>query len=261
LFLIATRWLYRLSQSPQRERLWLKGALLFQLWFDVPHRPTRDADFLGIGPADAEELCEAVQAICTVEADDGMRFDPGTVRVEEIREAARYAGLRVRLTGTLGRARCTLQLDVGYGDAVTPGVEEVEYPTLLDDVPAPRIHVYLRASVFAEKLEAIASLGLANSRMKDYFDLRALVQEGALDNAVLGDAIAATFARRGTPLPEELPVGLTGEFAQDAARRAQWQAFLGKNGLAGPSLDRVVTEVGEFVMEPLRHARPGRKRR
>ena len=255
------RWLYRLSQSPQRERLWLKGALLFQLWFDVPHRPTRDADFLGIGPADAEELREAVQAICTVQADDGMRFDPGTVRVEEIREAARYAGLRVRLTGTLGRARCTLQLDVGYGDAVTPGVEEVEYPTLLDDVPAPRIHVYLRASVFAEKLEAIASLGLANSRMKDYFDLRALVQEGALDNAVLGDAIAATFARRGTPLPEELPVGLTGEFAQDAARRAQWQAFLGKNGLAGPSLARVVTEVGEFVMEPLRHARAGRKRR
>jgi len=255
------RWLYRLSQSPQRERLWLKGALLFQLWFDVPHRPTRDADFQGIGPADAEELREAVQAICTVEADDGMRFDPGTVRVEEIREAARYAGLRVRLTGTLGRARCTLQLDVGYGDAVTPGVEEVEYPTLLDDVPAPRIHVYPRTSVFAEKLEAIASLGLANSRMKDYFDLRALVQEGALDNAVLGDAIAATFARRGTPLPEELPVGLTGEFAQDAARRAQWQAFLGKNGLAGPSLARVVTEVGEFVMEPLRHARAGRKRR
>jgi len=164
------RWLYRLSQSPQRERLWLKGALLFQLWFDVPHRPTRDADFLGIGPADAEELREAVQAICTVQADDGMRFDPGTVRVEEIREAARYAGLR-------------------------------------------------------------------------------------------GAAIAATFARRGTPLPEELPVGLTGEFAQDAARRAQWQAFLGKNGLAGPSLARVVTEVGEFVMEPLRHARAGRKRR
>lgn len=255
------RWLYRLSQSPQRDRLWLKGALLFQLWFDVPHRPTRDADFLGIGPADAGELREAVLAVCNIEADDGMRFNPGTVRVEEIREAARYAGLRVRLVGTLGKARCTLQLDVGYGDAVTPGVEEVEYPTMLDDVPTPRLLVYPRASVFAEKLEAIASLGLVNTRMKDYFDLRALALEGALDTAVLGDAIAATFARRGTPIPEDLPSGLTGEFAQDAAKRAQWQAFLGKNGLAGAPLDGVVAELGEFVTEPLRHARARWKRR
>jgi nucleotidyltransferase AbiEii toxin of type IV toxin-antitoxin system len=102
---------------------------------------------------------------------------------------------------------------------------------------------------------------MANTRMKDYFDLRALALEGALDTAVLGDAIAATFARRGTPLPEGLPLGLTGEFARDAAKRAQWQAFLGKNGLAAPPLDRVVTEVGEFVTEPLRHARVRRKRR
>jgi hypothetical protein len=133
----------------------------------------------------------------------------------------------------------------GYGDAVIPGVEEVEYPTMLDDVPTPRLLAYPRASVFPEKLEAIASLGLANTRMKDYFDLPALAREGTLDTAVLGDAIAATFARRGTPLPEGLPFGLTGKFAQDAAKRAQWQAFLDKNGLAGPPLDRVVTEVGE----------------
>jgi predicted nucleotidyltransferase component of viral defense system len=254
------RWLYRLSQSTQRERLWLKGALLFQLWFDVPHRPTRDADFLGIGPADALELSKTVRAICSIDADDGVRFDLDSVRVEEVRETARYAGLRVRLVGTLGKARCTVQLDVGYGDAVTPGAEDVEYPTLLDDVPAPRLHVYPRASVFAEKLEAIASLGLANSRMKDYFDLRALVQEGALDTAIVAEAIAATFARRGSPLPEALPTGLTGEFALDAAKRAQWQAFLNKNGLAAPSLEVVVAEVGQFVMEPLRQARMRRAR-
>jgi hypothetical protein len=127
-------------------------------------------------------------------------------------------------------------------------------------VAAPRLHVYPRESVFAEKLEAIASFGLANSRMKDYFDLRALVQEGALDIAVLGEAIAATFARRGTPLPDALPVGLTEDFAQDAAKRAQWQAFLVKNELVAPSLELVVVEVGKFVMEPLRQARVRRAR-
>lgn len=121
-----------------------------------------------------------------------------SVTVKEIREDDRYGGLRVRLQGRLGNARCAMQLDVGYGDAVTPGPDEAVYPALLDDVPPPRLRVYPRATVVAEKLEAIVSLGMANSRMKDYFDLRALAHERALSVPVLGEAIAATFARRRT---------------------------------------------------------------
>lgn len=180
------RFLYRLSIGPEREAFWLKGALLFDLWFDVPHRPTRDADFLGFGPADAEALANTIREICGVAADDGMEFDPASITIEEIREDAHYGGLRVRLVSRLGNARCTVQLDVGYGDAVTPGPEEAIYPTLLDDQPPPRLRVYPRAAVAAEKLEAIVSLGMANSRMKDYFDLRALALEGVLDARLLG---------------------------------------------------------------------------
>lgn len=249
------RFLYRLSISELRERFWLKGALLFDLWFDVPHRPTRDADFLGLGPQDAEALGVAVRTICNIQADDGMVFEAGSIAIEEIREDTRYGGLRVRLVGLLGKARSTLQLDVGYGDAVTPGPEEIDYPVLLEDQPAPRLRAYPRASVAAEKLEAIVSIGMANSRMKDYFDLRALAREGVLDAAVLADAVAATFARRGTALPSEMPLGLSDEFAQDASKRAQWKAFLGKNRLDAPELAHVVAEVRHFVADPLRRAR------
>jgi hypothetical protein len=249
------RFLYRLSLVPAREAYWLKGAILFDLWFDVPHRPTRDADFLGLGPMDTEALAGTIREICGVAVDDGMEYDPASITIEEIREDARYGGLRVRLLGRLGNARCTVQLDVGYGDAVTPGPEEAVYPTLLDDQPPPRLRVYPRAAVVAEKMEAIVSLGMANSRMKDYFDLRALAREGALDARLLGDAIAATFQRRGTDVPVEVPLGLSDEFARDAAKRAQWKAFLGKNRLDAPTLEEVIEEVRRFVAEPLELAR------
>lgn len=249
------RFLYRLSQVPAREAYWLKGAMLFDLWFDVPHRPTRDADFLGFGPMDTEALASTIRDICGVVVDDGMAYDPDSITVDEIREEARYGGLRVRLLGLLGNARCVVQLDVGYGDAVMPGPEEAVYPTLLDDQPPPRLRVYPRAAVVAEKLEAIVSLGMANSRMKDYFDLRALAREGALDARQLANAIAATFQRRGTDVPVDVPLGLSDEFARDAAKRAQWKAFLSKNRLEAPTLDEVVEEVRRFVAEPLALAR------
>jgi hypothetical protein len=249
------RFLYRLSISELRERFWLKGALLFDLWFGVPHRPTRDADFLGFGPQDAAVLGDTVRTICNIQADDGMVFDAGSIAIEEIREDTRYGGLRARLVGLLGKARSTVQLDVGYGDAVTPGPEEVDYPVLLDDQPAPRLRAYPRATVAAEKLEAIVSIGMTNSRMKDYFDLRALAREGVLDAAALAAAVAATFARRGTAFPNELPLGLSDEFAKDATRLAQWKAFLGKNRLDAPELAQVVAEVRDFVADPLRLAR------
>jgi predicted nucleotidyltransferase component of viral defense system len=249
------RFLYRLSVLPAREVFWLKGAMLFTLWFDAPHRPTRDADFLGFGVMDAQALAQTMSEVCGVAASDGMVFMASTVVIEEIREEARYGGLRVRLVGTLGNARIALQLDVGYGDVVTPGPEDAVYPTLLADQPAPNLRVYPRAAVVAEKLEAIASLGMANSRMKDYFDLYALAQESALSIRALADAIAATFARRQTQLPSAVPLGLSDEFALDASKLAQWKAFLSKNRLAAPALEQVVAELRYFLAEPLAMAR------
>ena len=249
------RFLYRLSTLPAGNNFCLKGALLFDLWFAVPHRPTHDADLLGFGSSDAEALTKTVREACGVQADDGMLFDATTVKVEEIREEARYDGLRARLVGTLGKARSTVQLDVGYGDAVTPCPEDAMYPAMLEDMPPLRLKVYPRATVVAEKLEAIVSLGMTNSRMKDFFDLRALAREGALDPGRLGEAIAATFRRRGTSLPQLLPLGLSDEFWQNATKQTQWKGFIAKNRLESVALEDVVKEVREFLALPLAQAR------
>ena len=241
------RLLYRLSISPHREQFLLKGALLFALWFDQPHRPTRDADLLGFGPPDPERLAALAAELCAIEADDGLRFDVGSMAVEPIREEAAYEGLRIRLLAFLGDARCHVQWDVGFGDAVTPAPADVDYPVLLEGMPAPRLRVYSRETVFAEKLEAIATLGIANSRMKDYFDLLALLHEGAMDKPVLTQAIRATFQRRATVLPDGVPFGLTDAFASDAQKQTQWTAFLRRNRLVAPDLKTVVDELRTFV--------------
>jgi hypothetical protein len=253
------RWLYRLSISQARGEFMLKGALLFDLWFDVPHRPTRDADFLGFGPADAKRLTRTVQMVCRLRADDGMQFDPDSVNTTEIRKEANYDGLRVKFIGTLGRARCPMQLDIGYGDAVTPGPEEADYPILLDDFPAPRLRVYPRETVVAEKLEAIIKLGMVNSRTKDYFDLWVLLRSSAFDTVVLGRAIASTCMRRNTDLPAATPLGLSNEFAQNAAKRRQWSAFLRKNALHAPALENVVEALRDGLAEVLVQARSYRQ--
>lgn len=249
------RWLYRLSESDLCEQFCLKGAQLFLIWLGDLPRPTRDADFLARGSWTPDTLRAAVQAVCGIDADDGVSFDGASVTVQEIREEASYGGLRARCQGRLGNARLTVQLDFGFGDVVTPEAQVAEYPTVLTDLPAPHLRIYPRETAFAEKLEAMAHYGMANSRMKDYFDLFTLVEEGALDSGTLATAIAATFTRRRTSLPDGLPVGLTAEFASDPAKRTQWRAFLGKSGLGAPSLDDVVERIAGFSSAPLAAAR------
>ncbi|MBW8311217.1 MAG: nucleotidyl transferase AbiEii/AbiGii toxin family protein [Rhizobium sp.] len=241
------RLLYRLSISRHRDDFLLKGAMLFRHWFDQEHRPTRDADFLGFGSPDPARIEAIIRELCAIEVDDGLVFDLSDLDVTEIRETARYDGLRVNLRARLGTATCLVQWDIGFGDAVTPGPEDAELPTLLEDLPAPSLRIYPRETVFAEKLEAIVVLGIANSRMKDYFDLLSLAREGRLDRGVLSNAVSATFERRNTPMPPSLPVGLTAEFASDSAKQGQWRAFLKRGRLGAPGLVEVVAELAGVV--------------
>lgn len=241
------RLIYRISISPYRDQFLLKGALLFDLWFDVPHRPTRDVDFLGYGPADIPHLEGVFRELCAIDANDGIEFQAKTVKAAEIRKEANYAGVRVTLIGVLAGAKCSVQADIGFGDAVVPGPEEVTYPVLLDGNPAPQLRAYPRYTVVAEKLEASVSLGMLNSRMKDYFDLWVLVTYAEFDNAILRKAIQATFERRSTPLPAKLPIGLSDEFANDGQKNKQWLAFLHKNGIAPKPLAEIVTDLRNFL--------------
>lgn len=235
------RFLYRLGQSAHAEYFVLKGAMLFNLWYAMPHRATRDVDLLGFGPSDLGAIAQAFREIVNVVAQDGIVFDATSVRVEEIRKNAGYAGARVIVSAELARARCKTQIDVGFGDAVTPGPVDAVYPVLLADFAPPRVRTYPVYTVVAEKLHAMVLLGMTNSRLKDYLDLSVVLEREALDPTTLAAAIAATFTRRGTALPTELPIGLSDEFANDQSRQALWAALLKKNALPAVPLTSVVT--------------------
>lgn len=243
------RILYRLTQSKYADRFLLKGALLFTLWYDMPHRATRDADLLGFGASDLESVAQVFREIAAIAVDDGIVFDPTSVTVEEIRKEAGYGGVRVVIVGELAKARCKTQIDIGFGDAVTPGPVDSVYPVLLNDLPAPQLRAYPIYTVVAEKFHAIALLGMTNSRVKDYFDLSVLLERETLDADLLTQAIRATFERRGMAVPTELPVGLTDEFAHDASRQALWQSFVKKNELDPEPLAAIVGRL-RLALEP-----------
>jgi predicted nucleotidyltransferase component of viral defense system len=243
------RLLDRLSRSEHARRFVLKGALLFALWTGEFQRPTRDLDLLGFGDSSAEGLGDVFRSLCSPRpADDGLVFSAETVSVEPIREDQVYGGQRVKLEARLGRARINLQVDVGFGDVITPKAEAVEYPTLLG-MESPRLRAYPRETVVAEKLEAMVKLGMANSRMKDFFDLAILARSFAFSGPVLRDAIAATFRRRETAIPAELPIALGDAFAKDGGKLTQWKAFVSRNGLEGKvgDLGQVVAELARFL--------------
>lgn len=245
------RLLYRLSASPHKDNFLLKGALLFDLWFDVPLRPTRDIDLLGFGLAEEPLVLRLFQEVCEIGCDDGISFDSSTVQASEIRKDANYAGIRITLLGHIENARCPVQVDIGYGDAVTPAPELADYPVMLEDMPVPKLRVYPKYTVVAEKFEAIVSLGMANSRMKDYFDLWVILNSSELEQPLLAEAIQATFARRGTPLLETIPTGLSEAFALDSQKTTQWSAFVRKNKLEAPELASVVALLKSHFLQLL----------
>jgi predicted nucleotidyltransferase component of viral defense system len=218
------RLLYRLSISGHAERFVLKGAILLTTWFDDPARPTRDLDLLGFGDPDPEAMHATFREILSIDVDDGALFNAEALRVDRIREALDYGGVRLRSVADVGGARVPVAIDVGFGDALEPGAERLDYPTLLDQ-PAPKLRAYARETVIAEKFQAIVALGRANSRMKDFYDIWLLATSFPFDDDRLVRAIKATFERRETEIPGEVPDGLTRDFGADPAKIQQWEAF------------------------------------
>jgi len=250
------RLLYRLSRSRHREQFILKGAMLFAVWDSAIHRATRDLDLLGFGQPTLERLAGIFRELCGVEVEaDGVDFDPRSVTCEDIRAQDEYAGIRVKLRATLGKAVVPLQVDVGFGDALPVAPDEITFPVLLG-MSAPKLRAYARETVVAEKLEAIVKLGMLNSRFKDYFDLQYLGQKFPFQGDLLVKSIAATFERRGTPIPAGLPAGLTPTFSSDPAKIRGWQAFWLKTGLKDecPSLANVIQILVKFLERPLEAA-------
>jgi predicted nucleotidyltransferase component of viral defense system len=251
------RLLYRLSRSRHAERFILKGALLLLAWFGETVRPTRDADLLGFGDVSEEALQAEFAEICGIEVEpDGLTFDASSIRVDAIRPEDDYGGRRVTLFGHLGPARLRVQVDVGIGDSVSPEPEWLDFPSLLD-LPRPRLRAYRPDTAIAEKVHAMVVLGAKNSRMRDFFDVHVLAMRGSFDGDVLTRAIRATFDRRSTKIPAELPVALTPPFADVEGKRAQWSAFLTRihPSVAAEELEDVIRTIARFVGPALSAAR------
>ncbi len=224
------RFLYRLGISSYADSFILKGASLFLVWTGQNYRVTRDLDLLGSGKSDEENLVKVFRSIVTLrpDKDDGIVFMADSLKIERIREEEVYEGARITLTGLLCRARIPVQIDIGFGDTITPGPEPVDYPTLLSG-DVPKIRAYPRCTLVAEKLEAIVKLGFANSRMKDFYDIWLLARLYEFDGKILGQAIANTFARRETSVPAGIPVAFTPSFFADSQKMVQWNAFIRKS--------------------------------
>ncbi|MEY3235609.1 MAG: hypothetical protein RL230_2880 [Pseudomonadota bacterium] len=247
------RLLFRLGQSAHADRFVLKGAMLMMSWFDDPHRATRDLDLLGFGDPSEDAMLGTFRDILSQEAEDGVIFVTDTLRAGRIREELDYGGFRLRAIASVGGAQINLTIDIGFGDALDPGAAMVDYPVMLD-FPAPRLRAYARETVIAEKFQAMVVLGRANSRMKDFYDIWILGRAFSFNEARLAQAIAATFARRKTAIPTELPDALTPAFAADEQKQQQWRAFVKDVAVDPGALELVLEELAGFLMPPARLA-------
>jgi hypothetical protein len=233
--------------------------MLFALWNGQIHRPTVDLDLAGRGDGSLERLAGMFKGLCRLPVpDDGLVLDSESVVVETIRGLQRYQGTRVRLMAHLSTARIPLQIDIGYGDAVTPAPIMADFPTLLGH-PAPRLRVYPQETVIAEKFQAMVFLGMANTRMKDFYDLWLLATSFGFQGAKLSRALRATFDRRLTPVPERPPIALTSEFFEDRSKVKAWSGFLRKSGLLQEpvSLAEVCPLLESFLLPPSQGAAAG----
>ena len=249
---VLERLLYRLSTTAHRDRFVLKGAMLMTAWFDNPVRPTRDLDLLGFGSPEADAMRDVFREICAVVADDGVVLDPAALTVSRMREDQDYSGLRIKTFARVDGAQVRVVVDVGFGDAVE--AEDLVLPVLLD-LPAPKLRAYPRETVVAEKFHAMVLLGRANTRMKDFYDIWVLSRAYEFEGDALARAIRATFERRKTAVPTALPDALTADFATDATKQRQWEAFIAGIETKPGTLLEVIEALAAFLMPHAEQAR------
>lgn len=238
------RLLYRLSRSAYQKSFMLKGASLFAIWVGEPHRPTKDMDLLGFGKNDIETLENIFREVCAIDGEDGVVFLTESIKGAEIRAEKIYQGVRIKLFASLDGARIPLQVDIGFGDAVTPIAKTETIETILD-LPKPRLRIYPKETVIAEKFEAMVKLGIGNSRMKDFWDVQFLIKNFSFNGSLLQKAIKATFANRHTAVPRVLPIALTEDFTVNSEVNTDWKAFITRSKIKDD------TEI-EAVIESLR---------
>lgn len=243
------RFLYRLGLSEYADRFILKGATAFAVWLGPFCRVTRDVDVEAFGNISTEELISVFKNVCLIPyEEDAVEFDVGTISCEDIKKDDKYPGRRIRFNASVGGARVTSQFDVAVGDSVYPIAEKMEYPTLLDH-ESPKLKIYPRYTVVAEKFSTMIHRGLLNSRIKDYYDIWLLSESFSFDGNILQEAISRTFLRRNVEIPNQLPLAFSIEFYNQPSREAQWRSFIRQSGVdkAPRSLEEAVNQIWRFL--------------
>ena len=246
----------RLSKSDVADKFILKGASVFQVLLGQPHRPTADIDLLGFGTNEPKKLKAVFTEICRIPTSDGLNFTE--ISTDLLQKGKKYQGVRLKIRGNLDNISFTTQVDVGYGHIITPEALNAEFPTLLDRVP-PRLKIYPKETIVAEKLEAVVVLGLRNSRLKDYYDLLYLSRNFSFEGEVLAEAINNTFTRRETSFPKSTPVGMTEKYINyDPVRRKDWKKLFQQGTMdSRPKLSEAIASIREFLLPPLQAAATG----
>lgn len=221
------RLLYRVSQSEFKENFYLKGGALLYAFNQEKARPTKDIDFLGAHISNDRDYIKAVfTKIAEVPCDvDGVSYDVDTIEVIDITQEKKYHGARLTMLAHLDTVLQQISMDIGFGDIVTPGPQNLSYPLLLENLPGVNLLAYSLETVVAEKFEAMISLSVNNSRMKDFYDLYKILNDGNWDSEILGEAVRNTFANRKTLYIENHPL-FDDEFYSDTNRIARWNGFL-----------------------------------
>ena len=248
---IQERMLYRLSMSQYRDNFCLKGSALLFAYEKFKARPTKDIDFLGDKISrDKETIRKAFREICSIQCpEDGLAFDNGEndIKVEDISLDKEYNGVTVTVTTHLDTIVQPFSMDIGFGDIVVPEPQELDYPLLLDDMPEVSINAYSLETVVAEKFQTMIDRALANSRMKDFYDVYSILSSDKVDKGILSDAIVSVFNNRGTGYDDNHPL-FNGEFKNDPIKQTQWNAFLRKMKYKG---DLPLNEVVDYITEKL----------
>lgn len=221
------RTIYRLSVSDYAERFTLKGGIFLYALFEGEFaRATRDIDLLAKDISNSTvEIRNVFENIFTIEADDALSYDLKTLDVKTITEFKEYHGVNVSVMAYLDRTRVPVSIDIGFGDVVYPARAKMEFPVLLD-MAVPTVYAYSLYSVIAEKFEAIVSLGDANSRYKDFYDIFVLAEQYDLDGKSLKEAVSETFAHRGTTFDDIVAFGE--DFEKSELHKSRWKSFLKK---------------------------------
>ncbi len=216
------------------------------------YRPTRDIDFLGSSISnEKDEITNVIKEIIQIKSDDGLRFDDSNIETTDIDNDGDYKGVRIKFYVYLEKSRERLQLDIGYGDKITSGPVEIDFPTILD-FPAPKIKVYSIESTVAEKFEAIVSLLLQTSRMKDFYDILFFANNYKFKKDKLREAVLSTFNQRGTDIKQSKKV-FEVKFKTDEELQKYWTAFLSRTKLTSENnFAKVVTKISSFI-EPVFH--------